>query len=84
MSAYRASAHAGCAFLPPKTGAGRYRTKGPAVPSVEDLPCPRGGNHRLVNSAARGGLVTACSGCGASWSELDAAARAGLGKRRAS
>lgn len=58
-----------------KTGAGRKTSKPPAVPLVEDLPCSRGGNHVLENSSQRGGLVTACTGCGRSWSELDAEVR---------
>jgi hypothetical protein len=46
------------------------------VPDVEALPCPgRPGPHWLRNSAQRGGLVTACIGCGLSWAELDAQAR---------
>jgi hypothetical protein len=62
---------------PLSTGAGRKTSKPPAVPSVEDLPCSRGGNHVLANSAQRGGLVTACVGCGSSsWAEIDAAVRA--------
>jgi hypothetical protein len=62
-----------------KTGAGRSTTGDPKVPEVESLPCPAGGSHRLANSAQRGGLVTACTGCGETWSALDAAARkAGL------
>jgi hypothetical protein len=61
-----------------KTGAGRPTGKPRRVPDVEELPCPRGGTHVLRNSAARGGLVTACV-CGKTWAELDAAARkAGL------
>jgi hypothetical protein len=58
------------------TGKGRPTGKQAAVPDVETLPCPRGGTHVLRNSGQRGGLVTACVGCGLSWSELDAAARA--------
>jgi hypothetical protein len=45
------------------------------VPEVESLPCPSGGLHVLRNSAQRGGLVTACVGCGETWSSLDAKAR---------
>lgn len=58
-----------------KTGAGRRTAKATAAPDVETLPCPAGGIHRLANSSARGGLVTACVGCGKSWSEIDEAAR---------
>lgn len=66
---------------PMKTGAGRAGGRATRVPDVETLPCPeRPGPHWLRNSAQRGGLVTACVGCGLSWSELDAQARA----RRAS
>jgi hypothetical protein len=61
-----------------KTGAGRTTTGAPKVADVETLPCPRGGLHRLANSAERGGLVTACRDCRKSWAELDAEARAGL------
>lgn len=57
------------------TGAGRTTTGARKVPHVEALECPAGGRHRLANSPERGGLVTACLGCGASWSELDAEAR---------
>lgn len=60
-----------------KTGAGRPTAAPRKIPEVESLPCPAGGLHRLANSAQRGGLVTACTGCGRSWSELDAAARGG-------
>ena len=50
------------------------RTPG-RVADVESRPCPGGGTHRLANSSQRGGLVTACVGCRASWAEIDAAAR---------
>jgi hypothetical protein len=45
------------------------------VVDVEEMPCPRGGLHVLRNSSQRGGLVTACVGCGLSWAELDTLAR---------
>jgi hypothetical protein len=57
-----------------KTGAGRAKARPKAVRDVETLPCPRGGLHKLTNSAVRGGLVSACR-CGKTWSELDAAER---------
>lgn len=61
-----------------KTGAGRRTAAPPKAIDVETLPCPaRPGPHWLTNSSERGGLVTACRGCGRSWSELDAEARAG-------
>jgi hypothetical protein len=63
----------------PKTyfhsNAGRNTRGAGSVPDVESLPCPSGGLHVLRNSAQRGGLVTACVGCGRSWSELDAEVR---------
>lgn len=62
-------------YPPMKTGAGRRTTKAGAVPDVESVPCPAGGTHRLANSPAPGGVVTACVGCGKSWSEIDAEAR---------
>lgn len=55
-----------------KTGRASVRR---AVVDVEEMPCPRGGLHVLRNSSQRGGLVTACVGCGLSWAELDTAAR---------
>jgi len=58
-----------------KTGAGRKTGKAPGIPDVESLPCPSGGLHVLRNSAARGGLVTACVGCHRSWAEIDAEMR---------
>jgi hypothetical protein len=58
---------------------GRTTTGKPKVVDVESLPCAAGGTHVLRNSAERGGLVTACVGCGETWTSLDAAAReAGL------
>lgn len=48
------------------------------VVDVEEMACPAGGLHVLRNSSQRGGLVTACLGCGLSWSELDAIARGGV------
>lgn len=64
------------------TGAGRDTTGKAKVPAVESMACPaRPGPHWLVNSAERGGLVTVCRGCRKSWSELDAEARASVGRR---
>lgn len=57
------------------TGKGRPTGKTRKVRDVETLPCEAGGLHVLRNSAQRGGLVTCCVGCGASWSELDAMER---------
>jgi hypothetical protein len=56
---------------------GRTTTGKPKVVDVESLPCSAGGTHVLRNAATRGGLVTACLGCGRSWSEIDAEARGG-------
>lgn len=55
----------------------RRATKPAAVPSVETLACEArpGETHKLVNAAARGGLVTCCRWCARSWSEIDAEAR---------
>jgi hypothetical protein len=58
-----------------KTGAGRPTAAPRKIRDAESIPCPRGGLHELANSAARGGLVTACHKCSASWSEIDAAER---------
>ena len=55
-----------------RSGKGRPTGKARKVRDVETLPCPgRDGPHWLRNSAQRGGLVTACIGCGLSWAELD-------------
>lgn len=63
----------------PKTyfhsNAGRNTRGAGSVPDVSSLPCPSGGLHVLRNSAQRGGLVTACVGCGVDWTTLDAEAR---------
>ena len=54
-----------------RSGKGRPTGKARKVRDVEALPCEAGGLHVLRNSAQRGGLVTACIGCGLSWAELD-------------
>ena len=65
-----------------RTGAGRPTGKARKVADVEELACPKrdgGLPHVLRNAPDRGGLVTACVGCGETWTALDAAAReAGL------
>lgn len=53
---------------------GRTGSTPKRVPDVETMPCGDG-MHRLVNNAAG---VTRCTGCGATWGELDAVARAGV------
>jgi hypothetical protein len=69
---------AGLRYAALGTGTGRPTGKNAKVRDVESLPCPdRDGPHWLRNSAQRGGLVTACIGCGLSWAELDAQARSG-------
>jgi len=61
-----------------KSSEGRRTGGGPRVPDVSTLPCPGGGLHVIV---WRRGLMV-CRGCGTSWAELDAAARAAVPVRK--
>lgn len=55
----------------PDQNTGRRATP---VRDVETIPCPnRDGPHWLIN---RSDGTTECRGCGATWAELDAKARA--------
>jgi hypothetical protein len=53
---------------------------GAKVPDVESLPCAGtvalGTNHRLRNRVEFREVVTRCDGCGETWAQLDAEARA--------
>jgi len=61
-----------------KSSEGRRTGGGPRVPDVSTLACAAGGLHVIV---WRRGLMV-CRGCGTSWAELDAAARAAVPVRK--